>query len=76
VKRTTVFLLASVMSLSVWAQTTKAPVGATAATITTAPVALQSDQGNPDVKVWVNTASGVYHCPGTGGTEQPSVANT
>ena len=22
-------------------------------------------QGNPDVKVWVNTASGVYHCPGS-----------
>jgi hypothetical protein len=22
-------------------------------------------QGNPAVKVWVNTASGVYHCPGT-----------
>ena len=20
---------------------------------------------NPNVKVWVNTASGVYHCPGT-----------
>lgn len=22
-------------------------------------------QGNPNVKVWVNTKSGVYHCPGT-----------
>ena len=25
----------------------------------------RATQGNPDVKVWVNTASGVYHCPGT-----------
>jgi hypothetical protein len=24
----------------------------------------QTSQGNPDVKVWVNTRSGVYHCPG------------
>jgi hypothetical protein len=34
---------------------------------------LQPDQGNPDVKVWVNTDSGVYHCPGTrwyGATKQ------
>ncbi len=22
-------------------------------------------QGNPDVRVWVNTNSGAYHCPGT-----------
>jgi hypothetical protein len=22
-------------------------------------------QGNPDLKVWVNTNYGVYHCPGT-----------
>jgi hypothetical protein len=65
VKRTTVFLLALAMSLSVWAQTAQAPVGTNAATITAVPVASQFDQGNPDVKVWVNTASGVYHCPGT-----------
>jgi hypothetical protein len=24
-----------------------------------------STQGNPDVQVWVNTHSGVYHCPNT-----------
>jgi hypothetical protein len=28
------------------------------------PVTAQS-AGNPNVKVWVNTNSGVYHCPGT-----------
>jgi hypothetical protein len=29
-----------------------------------APAVLQS-AGNPNVKVWVNTNSGVYHCAGT-----------
>src|SRR6516225_2498439 len=32
---------------------------------TTGTAAVQANQGNPDVKVWVNTASSVYHCPGT-----------
>ncbi len=31
----------------------------------TAVSAVQANQGNPDVKVWVNINSGVYHCPGT-----------
>ena len=26
---------------------------------------LRQTAGNPSIKVWVNTASGVYHCPGT-----------
>lgn len=24
-----------------------------------------STQGSPDIQVWVNTKSGIYHCPGT-----------
>lgn len=36
------------------------PVGA----IPSPPTANQQTQGNPDVRVWVNTHSGVYHCPG------------
>ena len=44
---------------------TPAPAPTPAPTPRALAVALQTDEGNPDVKVWVNTNSGVYHCPGT-----------
>ena len=28
------------------------------------PARSDEPQGNPDIRVWVNTKSGVYHCPG------------
>lgn len=37
------------------------------------PAAYAETAGSPNVKVWVNTKSGVYHCPGTrwyGNTKQ------
>src|SRR5882724_3078889 len=46
--------------------------GVTATRIPAA-AAAQADEGNPDVKVWVNTVSDVYHCPGSrwyGNTKQ------
>ncbi len=42
------------------------PVGSTRnANSDSNPSAIQSDRGNPSIKVWVNTNSHVYHCPGT-----------
>lgn len=72
-KRIAGFLLVLAVSLAAWAQTPQAPVTTSLATINAVMVAAQSDQGNPNIKVWVNTASGVYHCPGTrwyGNTKQ------
>ncbi|PYT98263.1 MAG: hypothetical protein DMG38_16005 [Acidobacteria bacterium] len=49
---------------------TTAPASSPSAEEKTAPA---QQAGNPDAKVWVNTNSGVYHCPGTrwyGSTKQ------
>ena len=37
----------------------------TAASLTTTQNQNSSRKGNPNAKVWVNTSSSVYHCPGT-----------
>jgi len=44
--------------ISLLACTPKAPT-------TTLALAQVQNSGRADVKVWVNTRSGVYHCPGT-----------
>jgi len=68
-------LLILVICLPLLAQTAPVPAGQSrrANASTAAAAAAPDDKGNPDVKVWVNTASGVYHCPGSrwyGNTKQ------
>ncbi len=54
-----------------------APAPQTSPAKSPAPQESSSTQGNPDVQVWVNTNSGVYHCPTThAGTERRSLAST
>jgi hypothetical protein len=67
-KKIAFLLLVLALCLPVLAQGPKASTHSAVAigTVTTsATVAALDDKGNPDAKVWVNTASGVYHCPGT-----------
>lgn len=41
------------------------PVCAPAAHSLSNSTSVQGERGNPSAKVWVNTNSSVYHCPGT-----------
>jgi hypothetical protein len=68
-------LLILVICLPLLAQTAPVPASQSAGAHvgSSAAAAAPDDKGNPDVKVWVNTASGVYHCPGSrwyGNTKQ------
>src|ERR1044072_6792609 len=57
-RRTALVLLIVLLSLIACGSSSPAVINRDAPVTTQRP-------GNPDVKVWVNTNSGVYHCPGT-----------
>jgi len=62
-----VLLCALLMPQAVRAQQTQ-PAPTNPQTVGAKPAAPQdpsATQGNPDVQVWVNMKSGIYHCPGT-----------
>ena len=42
-----------------------APSPPSASKSSATPAPSDEPQGNPDIRVWVNTKSSVYHCPGT-----------
>lgn len=65
IKRLLAALLVLGLSVPLFAATANAPTSTTGASIHAYTLLLKAAQGNPNVEVWVNTASGVYHCPGT-----------
>jgi hypothetical protein len=77
-KNTIGSLLVLLLCLPLLAQTASTPAAhpdsaGVLLSASAAPAFAQADQGNPDIRVWVNTASGVYHCPGSrwyGNTKQ------
>jgi len=64
-KRLHGILLALTFCFPILAPSAQSPAQSNVATVRSITASVQADQGNPDVRVWVNTASGVYHCPGT-----------
>jgi|SRR5208283_122907 len=57
-------LLAPVTAIAQQAPPAPAPGSQAAQPKSSAPPPSSSAQGNPDVQVWVNMNSGVYHCRG------------
>ena len=68
-KLASIIVLLGISIFPVFAGNTTSTQAAEQQSVVAAPQAaltlIADTQGNPDVRVWVNTNSGVYHCPGS-----------